>query len=314
MNIDLSALFMTAAAATGVLAAAAWLTSCVFTVQQKQEALVTRFGKHIRTEKDPGLHLKAPYPFNEVTAKIATDLQQVAEPLETKTRDDLFVRLPITIQYEVSDSAKFYFDNKDPIANMKKLVSAAVRTATARKEFQELYGDRDEISTAVIDHIKTAVAEYGINVRRIIIDEPQAPEQVQKAFNEVRASERLKEAARNKADAHAIEVVAKAEAEKQADVLRGQGKAGFRKEIFDQYSGQIRKLESEGVSRGEAITMMMQAMQQDTLRDVGDKGNLVIVTDGQSTGGVGRNIAEMQAALRGPAARPVPPPTPSAPL
>lgn len=312
MDINLTGIFTAAAAVTGVLAAAWWLTSCIFTVGQKQEALITSFGKHTRTEKLPGLHLKKPWPFNEVMAKIATDLQQVAEPLETKTRDDLFVRLPITIQYEVSDSAKFYFDNKDPVANMKKLVSAAVRTATARKEFQELYGDRDELSTAVIDHIKTSVAEYGINVRRIIIDEPQAPEQVQKAFNEVRASERLKEAARNKADAHAIEVVAKAEAEKTADILRGQGKAGFRKAIFDQYSIQVGELVKAEVPREEAVDVMMRAMQQDTLRDVGEKGNLVIVTDGHNAGGTGKAIAEMQAAVRSAAQRTLPPP--AAPL
>jgi regulator of protease activity HflC (stomatin/prohibitin superfamily) len=145
------------------------------------------------------------------------------------------------------------------------------------------------------------VAEFGLKIRRIIIDEPTAPAEVQAAFNEVRASERLKEAARNKADAHKIEIIAKAQAEKEADILRGQGKAGFRREIFDQYSEQIAKLETAGVSREEAVDVMMRAMQQDTLRDIGDKGNLVIVSDAQNAG-ISNRIAELQTLKHKPAA------------
>jgi regulator of protease activity HflC (stomatin/prohibitin superfamily) len=276
------------AAALGVAAIAA-LPMMLFTVREKQEALVTSFGKLIRTEKNPGLRMKMPW--HKVT-KVGTDLQQESETLETKTKDDLFVKLPIAIQFEITDTGKYFFSNRDAVATMKKSVSAAVRTASAGREFQELYGDRDEISTAVIDHIKKDVEEFGINLRRIIIDEPTAPQEVQNAFNEVRASERLREAAKNKAEAHKIEVVARAEAEKTADVLRGQGKAGYRKEIFDQYSAQIGKLVESGTPREEAISVMMRAMEQDTLRDVGEKGNLVIVNNGGTGGASG--IAEVQ--------------------
>ena len=158
-----------------------------------------------------------PWPLQTIAAKVGTDLQQVQETLASKTKDDLFVELPIAIQYEVNDPAKFFFENRNAVDNMKKAVSAAVRTSTSGKDFQDLYSDRDEISGHVIEQIKPIVDEYGINLRRIIIDEPTAPEEVETAFNEVRASERLKEAAKNKAEAHKIELVARAEAEKQAE-------------------------------------------------------------------------------------------------
>lgn len=268
------------------------LKSTLFTVNQKEEALITSFGKHVRTEKDPGLHMKLPWPFNTVSAKVGTDLMQVEETLATKTSDDLFVQLPIAIQYEINDTGKYHFDNREPIENMKKAVSAAVRTATSGKDFQALYSDRDEVSSHVIDNIKPTVDEYGINLRRIIIDEPTAPQEVQASYNEVRASERLKEAAKNKAEAHKIELVARAEAEKQADILRGEGKAGFRKALFDQYGEQIESLVGKGVDREEAIKVMLDTMHQDTMRDIGQQGNMVIVTpDGSGAGG---RIAELQ--------------------
>lgn len=277
----------------GAYAAIRYAASSIFTVKQKEEALITSFGKHVRTEEEPGIHLKLPWPFNIVTAKVGTDLMQVSEKLDTKTKDDLFVSLPITIQYEVTDTGKFFFDNRSPVDNMKKAVSAAVRTATSSKDFQQLYSDRDEVSTHVIENIQDTVSEYGINLRRIIIDEPTAPEAVQKAYNEVRASERLRAAAVNKAEAHKIELVARAEAEKQADILRGEGKAGFRKALFGQYSEQMRDLVESGVDRGEAISVMMDTMRQDTMRDVGQQGNMVIVTTDKTVATADR-IAEMQ--------------------
>ncbi len=269
-----------------------YAATSLFIVKQKEEALITSFGKHVRTETNPGLHAKLPWPFNVVTAKIGTDLVQVEERLDTKTKDDLFVKLPIAIQFEINDTAKHYFDNRNGIENMKKAVSAAVRTATSGKEFQELYSDRDEISVHVIDQVKDQVDEYGINLRRIIIDEPTAPEAVQKAFNDVRASERMLEASKNKAAAHKIELVARAEAEKEADILRGEGKAGFRKALFDQYGEQIDSLVDKGVGRDEAIRVMLDTMHQDTMRDIGQNGNMVIVTPDQP--GIAGRIAELQ--------------------
>lgn len=295
--MDLGSIFQAAAIGVpSVIAAVAAVkiaASTLFTVNQKQEALITSFGKHVRTENNPGLHVKAPWPFQTVAAKIGTDLQQVEEKLSSKTKDDLFVELPIAIQYEISDPAKYYFENREAVNNMKKAVSAAVRTSTSGKEFQELYNDRDEISGHVIDQIKPVVSEYGINLRRIIIDEPTAPAQVQASFNEVRASERLMEASKNKAAAHKIELVARAEAEKQADILRGEGKAGFRKALFEQYGEQIETLVGKGVDRDEAIKVMLDTMHQDTMRDIGHQGNMVIVTS-DKTSDIGGGLAALQ--------------------
>jgi regulator of protease activity HflC (stomatin/prohibitin superfamily) len=295
--MDLGSIFHAAAigipALAATYAAVKFAASTLFTVNQKQEALITAFGKHVRTEQSPGLHLKAPWPFQVVAAKIGTDLQQVQETLATKTKDDLFVELPIAIQYEISDPAKYHFENRAAVDNMKKAVSAAVRTSTSGKQFQELYSDRDEISDHVIAQIKPTIAEYGINLRRIIIDEPTAPPQVQASYNEVRASERMMEAAKNKAGAHKIELVARAEAEKEADILRGQGKAGFRKALFDQYGEQIESLIGKGVTREEAIKVMLDTMHQDTMRDIGHQGNMVIVTTDKSSD-IGGGLAALQ--------------------
>ncbi len=255
----------------------AYLVTCIYTVPQRREALITSFGKHVYTQLYAGLHLKWPWPFNVVAVKIPTDLRQVNETLDTKTKDDLFVSLPITIQYEVSDTGRFYFDTSYPVDQMNKIVSASVRKYTSGKQFQALYDERDEISEAVIRDVKEQVAEYGISIRRIIVDEPSAPQEVQDSFNRVRASEREKDAAQNEADADYIRRVKAAEADKQRNILIGEGVAGFRRSIAEGYTSIRREMVDEGVDPAVAERFMEEAMRLDTIRDVGEKGNMVIV-------------------------------------
>lgn len=254
-----------------------YLFTCLFTVPQRREALITFFGKHTRTETRPGLHIKYPWPFNIVAARIPTDLRQVNEMLDTKTKDDLFVNLPITIQYEIQDTARFYFDTDQPIDQMNKIVSASVRKYTSGKEFQDLYDERDEISMAVIADVKKQIMDYGIIIRRIVVDEPTAPRDVQDSFNRVRASEREKDAATNEAAADYIRRVKAAEADKERNILIGEGVAGFRQSIAQGYAEIRTQLVNDGVEPLNAERFMEEAMRLDTIRDVGDKGNMVIV-------------------------------------
>ena len=260
-----------------VLLLIAYLFTCLFTVPQRREALITCFGRHTRTEINPGLRVKWPWPFNVVAARIPTDLRQVNEMLDTKTIDDLFVRLPITIQYEITDTAVFYFDTNEPVKQMSIIVSASVRKYTSAKQFQDLYNERDEISSAVIDDVKGQILEYGINIRRIVVDEPTAPKDVQDSYNRVRASEREKDAATNEAAADYIRRVKAAEADKERNILIGEGVAGFRQSIAEGYAEIRRKLVHDGVDIVVADRFMEEAMRLDTIRDVGDKGNMVIV-------------------------------------
>lgn len=291
--MDLGNLFNMAAIGVGGLLTAGWLTSMFYIVKQKQEALITSFGKHVGTTQTPGFKVKAPWPFQVVEKKLFTDLQQAEEMLETKTKDNLFVGLPITIQYEIDDTAKYYFDNRDPDGNMRKAVSAAVRKYTSGKDFQELYDERDEISEAVIQDVTSQVGEYGITIRHIIVDEPSAPGSVQESYNRVRASEKERDAATNEAAAEKIRIVARAEADKERDILRGQGAAGYRKEIFDQYAEQIQALVDNGTPREEAVSFMKKIMELDTWREVGEQGNMVIVTGEQND--AAKKLTELQA-------------------
>lgn len=288
--------------------------SGLYTVPQEHKGLVTRFGKHVRTNDEPGLKIKI--PFIEQVDKISLQEFQEEETLETKTTDNLFVKLPIAIHYQVSDPATYNFKKGNPVKLMKKAVAGAVREYTSGKEFQELYDERQQIKEGVIKEIAEQVSGFGIQLNDIIIDEPQASDEVKSTFDKVRSSELEKEVAKNDAEADYVRRVRAADADKERNIRIGEGVAGFREKIASGYSALRKQLVSDGVDPAAADRFMEEAMRLDTLRDIGDKGNMVIVTPDSASG---QRIGELQA-LSGTLAKaaandtaPAPQPAPEVP-
>ena len=264
-------------------------TGVFYTIQQEHQGLVTRFGKHVRTNLLPGLKMKI--PLIEQVVKISMQEFQEDEMLETKTTDNLFVKLPIAIHYQVQDPATYYFKKGNAIKLMKKVVAAAVREYTSGKDFQELYDERQQIKEGVLQKVEQQVGGFGLRINDIVIDEPQASQEVKETFDRVRSSALEKDAAKNEAQADYIRTVKRAEADKQRNILIGEGVAGFREKIADGYTALRKQLILDDVDAHTADRFMEEAMRLDTLRDVGDKGNMVIVT---TDGASGQRIAELQ--------------------
>jgi membrane protease subunit HflK len=287
--MDLGTVFTYAAMGVGGLFALGTFLGGFYTVEQEHQGLVTRFGKHVRTNDTAGLKFKIPWI--ESVSHISMQEFQAEELLETKTTDDLFVKLPIAIHFQIDDPATYKFKKGNAIELMKKNVAAAVREYTSKKTFQELYDERQQIKEGVLAKVEEKMTQFGIQINDIVVDEPQASSEVKATFDRVRSSALEKEAAANEAEAQYIKSVRAAEAQRDRDLLRGEGAAGYRQRIFDQYSEQIEALEKGGTPRQEAVAMMMKVMELDTWREVGGEGNMVIVTGGDKTG---NDIANLQ--------------------
>lgn len=309
--IDLGNAF-SVATQVGIYGAAAlglYLTarSTLYQIPQKHTGLVTRFGEHVRTNETPGL--KAKIPFIESVAKISGQEYQTKEMLETKTADDLFVKLPISIHFEVSDPAVFHFNKDKPVGLMSNVVSAAVREYTSQKKFQELYNERQQIKDGVLAKVADKVSGFGLHINDIVIDEPQASQEVKHTFDRVRSSALEKEAARNEAEAQYIRAVKEGEGIAKRSALIGKGIAGLRENVAKGYDKSRKMLVEGGMAPEMADSFIVEAMRLDTLRDIGDKGNMVIVSPDSSSG---NRIAELQTLgkAHGQDNRPAPAPRP----
>lgn len=275
-----------------------------YTVPQRSKGMLTRFGKYTGTPKGPGLRFK--WPIIDRVHRVSQALQQIPANLATKSSDDQFVMLPISIQFWVNDTEKYYFDTTDPDEQISDIITAEVRKYTSRKDFQALYDEREEISDDVKKGVFNDLQDYGVTIARIVIDEPQPDETTKEAYNSVKASERHLEAARNNAQAEYVRTVKIAEADAKRNELIGEGVKSFRKSISESYIETRQALLDAGVQSAAADIFMTEAMRLDTMRDVGESGNLVVMALDQTQSDpniMPQVLAAMKAPDKGSAAK-----------
>jgi len=261
----------------GAGAAITALSSMIYNVKEKQEVVLESFGKYTKTEKNPGLRFKAPWPFATIAKRVSTALYEMQENLQTKTKDDIFVTLPIKMHLQVDDVKKFHYESNDPMTQVKSRVAATVKQLTSNMDFAELYQARQTISDKVRENVGEEIKRlYGVALIDVIVDEPHAPAEIQTSYNNVKASERNMLATKNNAEAKKIEIIAEAEAHKEAQRLDGEGIAAQRSAIFANYAQQFNNLAKEGMSQDMAHQVITLAMQNDTIRDAARSGNVIV--------------------------------------
>ena len=248
-----------------------------FVLQEKEEAIIQSFGKYVKTVKDPGPHFLMPW--QGVTARVGMELKQVEDKLSTKTKDDIFVTIPIKMHLQIVDSKKFVYDSNKPIDQVMARINATIKQLVSGMEFIELYQTREQISEMAREKVGKEIENlYGVKLIDVVVDEPQADAKAMASFSGVKESERNKLAAKNNAEAHKIEIIAEAEARKEALRLHGEGIAEQRNAIFQNYAEQFNNLGKKGMSPDMAHEVITLAMTLDTTRDAAEKGNVILAT------------------------------------
>ncbi|MEZ0224202.1 MAG: SPFH domain-containing protein [Alphaproteobacteria bacterium] len=261
------------------LAGTAWGSTMIMNVKEKQEVIIESFGKYVKSIKEAGLRLKAPWPFQSVAERVSTALYEMKEDLQTKTKDDIFVTLPIKMHLQIDDVKKYHYESNDPMKQVMSRVAATVKQLTSQMDFAELYQARQTISDKVRENVGKEIEHlYGVKLVDVIVDEPHAPAEIQASYNNVKASERNMLATKNNAEANKINIIAEAEARKEAQRLDGEGIAAQRSAIFANYAQQFNKLAKEGLTEDMAHQIITLAMQNDTIRDAAKGGNVIITS------------------------------------
>lgn len=278
-----------------ILGMLAW--SCVVITKNKHVSVIVTFGK-FSTVKEAGLSFKLPWPIQAVDKVLPLNILQLSTTLELKTNDNLFIKYPINVQYHVVDAEKAAYELDDPETQIISYVSNLVRSEVGKKTFLELYNVRDEIQDVIEEVLSAKMKEFGFRIVAVLVDEPIPTSDVQNSYNSVTASEREKEAAKNRAEASRIVTVAEAQAQKESKKLQGEGIADQRLAISRGFKESIESMsESLGVSNEIALAMILQLNKFDTLRDVAHgKGSLILSDAG--TGTEFKELTALVAALR----------------
>lgn len=275
------------------------IASGLYTVEQQTHKVIERFGRFL-TIAGPGLNVKLPV-VDKVAGTVTHRVRELEIKVESKTKDDVFVDLLIAVQYFVPENetavkAAFY-KLMNPHQQISSYVFDTVRALVPDMPIDHVFSEKDKIAHAVKERLQDIMDEFGYHIMQSLVNDIQPDAKVKEAMNEVNASARLKEAARNKAEAQKIRVIAEAEAEARAKELQGVGIARQRLAIANGLKESVEACAEAGISPEEATKMVLLTQHYDTVTAVGSHAKSTVMFIPYGPNGMSQVSEQITAAL-----------------
>ncbi|MDC1259801.1 SPFH domain-containing protein [Flavobacteriaceae bacterium] len=262
------------------------LFASFFTVKQQTAAVIERFGK-FQSIRQSGLHLKIPL-IDRISGRLSLKIQQLDVLIETKTLDDVFVRLKVSVQFKVIKLKVYdaFYKLDYPHDQITSYVFDVVRAEVPKMKLDDVFVKKDDIAIAVKSELNQAMMDYGYDIIKTLVTDIDPDAQVKEAMNRINASEREKIAAQFEGDAARILIVEKAKAEAESKRLQGQGIADQRREIARGLEESVEVLNKVGINSQEASALIVVTQHYDTLQSIGQEtnSNLILLPNSPQAG------------------------------
>ncbi|UKM65563.1 SPFH domain-containing protein [Flavobacteriaceae bacterium GSB9] len=262
------------------------LIASFFIVKQQTAAIIERFGK-FHSIRQSGLQLKIPI-IDKVAGRLSLKIQQLDVIVETKTLDDVFVRLKVSVQYRVLTQKVYdaFYKLDYPHDQITSYVFDVVRAEVPKMKLDDVFVKKDDIALAVKAELNDAMLDYGFDIIKTLVTDIDPDAQVKAAMNRINASEREKIAAQFEGDAQRILIVEKAKAEAESKRLQGQGIADQRREIARGLEESVEVLNRVGINSQEASALIVVTQHYDTLQSLGEEtnSNLILLPNAPQAG------------------------------
>ena len=243
-----------------------------FTVEQQTVAIVERFGKFQRAAT-AGLNLKIPF-VETVKGILSLRIQQLDVIIETKTKDNVFVKVVVSVQYNVV-AAKIYdafYKLTNPQSQIESFVFDVIRAEVPKMTLDDVFEKKDNIAIAVKNELAEVMSEFGYDIIKSLVTNIDPDVRVKAAMNEINEQQRLRMAAQEKGEAEKILRVKKAEGEAESMHLQGIGVSNQRKAIIEGLKESIMEFQQgvSGISAEDVMALVTTIQYYDTLKEIGD--------------------------------------------
>ena len=244
-----------------------------FIVKQQSAAIVERFGKFVSVRQS-GLQVKIPI-IDSVAGRLSLRIQQLDVVVETKTKDDVFVKLKVSVQFKVIKEKVYdaFYKLDNPGDQITSFIFDVVRAEVPKLILDDVFLKKDDIAIAVKAELQDAMTEYGFQIIKTLVTDIDPDAQVKESMNRINASEREKVAAQFEGEAQKILIVEKAKAEAESKRLQGQGIADQRREIARGLEDSVKVLNGVDINSQEASALIVVTQHYDTLQSVGAEAN-----------------------------------------
>ena len=244
-----------------------------FIVKQQSAAIIERFGKFLSVRQS-GLQIKIPI-IDSVAGRLSLRIQQLDVVVETKTKDDVFVKLKVSVQFKVIKEKVYdaFYKLDNPADQITSFIFDVVRAEVPKLIVDDVFIKKDDIAIAVKSEIQEAMTEYGFQIIKTLVTDIDPDAQVKESMNRINASEREKVAAQFEGEAQKILIVERAKAEAESKRLQGQGIADQRREIARGLEDSVKVLNGVDINSQEASALIVVTQHYDTLQSVGSSSN-----------------------------------------
>ena len=253
----------------------------IMIIPERESWVIQRLGKFNRIAS-PGFKLRIPI-IESVASKENLKIQQLDVDVETKTNDDVFVILKISVQYRIINNKVYeaFYELDDPHGQIASYIFDEVRAEVPKLPLDDVFSKKDDIAIAVRDNISAQMEQYGYKIVKTLITDINPDELVKASMNKINAATREKEAAVQEAEAEKIRIVKRAEAEADSKRLSGEGIAKQRLEIVRGFKESVEDFQKalQEVDPQEIMQFVLMTQYFDTLTAIGanENNNTVMV-------------------------------------
>ena len=275
------------------------LTNMLFVVRQQTVAVIERFGRFKKVSR-AGLNVKLPL-IDHIVARPSLRIQQLDIEIETKTKDNVFIRCIVSVQYTILPDkvVDAVYKLQNPREQITAYVFDTVRARVPSIILDDVFQKKDDIALAVKQELDAVMDDFGYNIVKTLVTDIDPDAKVKTSMNEINAAQRLREAAIQQAEAEKIRVVKAAEGEAESKALQGKGIADQRKAIIDGLRVSVENFNSsiEGTKAQDVMNLVLMTQYFDTLKDIGLSGKSNTILIPHSPAGMGDISEQMRNAI-----------------
>lgn len=270
----------------------------VVLVNQQSAKVVQRFGKY-RKVASAGLSFKVPW-IDWVAGEVNLRVRELKVEVETKTEDNVFVKVVVSIQFFVPETKIYeaFYKLQDLEKQVSSYVFDVVRATVPKIKLDDVFERKDDVANAVKSELAATMGGFGYEIVKALVTDIDPDKLVKAAMNEINAAQRQRVAANEKGEADKILQVKKAEAEAEAKKLQGQGIANQRKAIIEGLKESVNSFkDSVGGTAQDVMNLVMMTQYFDTMKEIGASSKTNVLFTPNSPAGLTDTIAQIKAAL-----------------
>ena len=250
-------------------------------VKQQTAVVIERLGKFHKVS-GAGLQFKIPL-IDSIAGDINLKVRELPVEVETKTKDDVFVKIIVSVQFFVVDSidgieSSFYKLN-NPERQIQSYVFDSIRSEVPKMELDAVFAEKDKIAIAVKNELSETMQQFGFDFIKALVTDIDPDAKVKHAMNEINAAKRMKEAAKEEAAAAKIRVIAAAEADAESKRLAGEGIALQRIAIANGLKESVAEVKlamEDHVTSQDVMNMLFMTQHYETVAKLSENNTSTI--------------------------------------